>query len=262
MNIKTGLVILVAVCVGLVIALIATKKQGDDERKKAADAMFDFSNQLTTATANLDELRQVNLMLTNDLAASQQQTLSLSNSFAEASNTLTDTKSSLQSAQNQITNLNEHLTDLQAQNQLLDERANSLSNVIAGLDAQIDETQQKLAHSETNNTFLAAQLKQQMAQKAELERKFNDLNDVRSQVRKLREELLIARRLEWMRAGTDPATQAKGAQLLMQHTATTTSTTSTNAAASGRNSLFDLNVEIGSDGSVRVTPAATNAPAH
>ena len=257
MNIKTGMVILVAVCVGLVIALFATKKQGDDERKKNADAILDFSNQWTTAAANLDELRQVNLMLTNDLAASQQQILSLSNSFAEASNTLTDTKSSLQSAQNQITNLNEHLTDLQAQNQVLDERANSLSNVIAGLDAQIAETQQKLAHSETNNTFLAAQLKQQMAQKADLERKFNDLNDVRSQVRKLREELLIARRLEWMRAGTDPATQ--GAQLLMQHTV---ATTSTNTAAPGRNSLFDLNVEIGSDGSVRVTPAATNAPAH
>ena len=93
------------------------------------------------------------------------------------------------------------------QNQVLDERANSLSNIVAGLDAQIAETQQKLAHSETNNMFLAAQLKQQMAQRAELERKFNDLNDVRSQVRKLREELLIARRLEWMRAGTDPTAQ-------------------------------------------------------
>ena len=260
MNTKTGMVILVAVCVGLVIVLFATKKQGDEARKKDADAMLDFSNQLTIATANLDELRQVNLMLTNDLAASQQQILSLSNSFAEASNILADTTFSLQNAQNQITNLNERLTDLQAQNQVLDERANSLSNVVAGLDAQIAETQQKLAHSETNNTFLAAQLKQQMAQRAELERKFNDLNDVRSQVRKLREELLIARRLEWMRTGTDPTAQPKGAQLLMVHTAATNSTHA--AAVSRRNSLFDLNVEIGSDGSVQVTPAVTNAPAH
>src|SRR5271170_8200310 len=116
MNTRTAMVILVAVCVGLVIALFATKKQGDEARTKDADAMLDFSNQLTIATANLDELRQVNLMLTNDLATSQQQILSLSNSFAEASNTLTDTKSSLQSAQNQITHLDERLTDLQAQN--------------------------------------------------------------------------------------------------------------------------------------------------
>jgi chromosome segregation ATPase len=260
MNTKTGMVILVAVCVGLVIALFVAKKQGDEARKKDADAILDFSNQLTIATANLDELRQVNLMLTNDLAASQQQISSLSNSFTEASNILADTTSSLQNAQNQITNLNERLTDLQTQNQVLDERANSLSNVVAGLDAQITETQQKLAHSETNNTFLAAQLRQQIAQRAELERKFNDLNYVRSQVRKLREELLIARRLEWLRAGTDPMAQAKGAQLLMVHTAVTNSPHA--AAAPGRNSLFDLNVVIGSDGSVQVTPAGTNAPAH
>jgi dynactin complex subunit len=258
MNAKTGMVVLVAACAGLVIALFATKKHGDDEHKKDTDALLDFSNQLVTATANLDELRQVNLLLTNDLAASQQQILSLSNSSAETSNALTDTKSSLQSAQSQITNLNDRLTDLQAQNQVLDERANSLSNVIADLDAQIAETRQKLAHSETNNAFLDAQLKQQMTQKAELERKFNDLNEMRSQVRKLREELLIARRLEWMRAGTDPTAQAKGAQLLMQHLATATLTN--NATARGRNSLFDLNVEIGSDGSVKVSPAATNAP--
>ena len=96
--------------------------------------MLDFSNQLTTATANLDDLRQVNLMLTNDLATSRQAVLSLSNSFNETSNALNDTKSLLQNAQSQITNLNDHITDLQAQNQALDERANSLSNNLAQLE--------------------------------------------------------------------------------------------------------------------------------
>jgi DNA repair exonuclease SbcCD ATPase subunit len=258
MKIKTGVVILTVACVGLVIALLVLKKQADDEQKKDADAMLDFSNQLTTATANLDDLRQVNLMLTNDLATTRQAVLSLSNSFAETSNALNDTKSLLQNAQTQITNLNDHITDLQAQNQALDERANSLSNTLVSLDTQIAETQEKLAHSETNNAFLTAQLKEQMAQKAELEHKFNDLSDVRSQVRKLRDELLAARRLEWTRAGTDPTTQSKGAQLLMQHTP---AAPATNNAAPNRSSLFDLNVEIGSDGSVQVTPATTNVPA-
>ncbi|HEY3932695.1 MAG TPA: hypothetical protein VGM58_10045, partial [Verrucomicrobiae bacterium] len=68
MKTRTGIVILIVVCVGLVVALLLIKKQADDEQKKDADAMLDFSNQLTTATANLDDLRQVNLMLTNDLA--------------------------------------------------------------------------------------------------------------------------------------------------------------------------------------------------
>jgi DNA repair exonuclease SbcCD ATPase subunit len=261
MKIKTGIIILVVACVGLVIALLVLKKQADDEQKKDADAMLDFSNQLTTATANLDDLRQVNLMLTNDLATTRQQILSLSNSFNETSNALNDAKSLLQNAQSQITNLNDHITDLQAQNQALDERANSLSNTLASLNMQIAETQEKLAHSETNNAFLTAQLKEQMAQKAELEHKFNDLNDVRSQVRKLRDELLAARRLEWMRAGTDPTMQYKGAQLLMQHAPPAPAAPVANKAAPNRSSLFDLNVEIGSDGSVHVTPATTNAPA-
>jgi chromosome segregation ATPase len=262
MNTKTGVVILVAICAGLVIALFVTKKHGDDERKKDAAAMIDFSNQLTITTANLDELRQVNLMLTNDLAASQQQIVALSNSFAKASNLLADTASSLQSAQNQITNLNDRLTDLQTQNQALDERANSLSNVIANLDVQIAETKEKLAHSETNNTFLTVQLKEQMTRRAELERKFNDLNEMRAQVHKLRDELFTARRLEWMREGTDPADQAKGAQLLMQHTEVAASTNKSRPGPGRNNSLFDLNVEIGSDGSVNVTPATNSAPAH
>jgi chromosome segregation ATPase len=267
MKIKTGIIILVVACIGLVIALLVLEKQAANEQKKDADAMLDFSNQLTTATANLDDLRQVNLMLTNDLTMSRQALLSLSNSFSETSNALNDTKSLLQNAESQITNLNNHITDLQAQNQALDERANSLSNNLASLNAQIAETQEKLAHSETNNAFLTAQLKEQMAEKAELEHKFNDLNDVRSQVRKLREELLAARRLEWMREGTDPTTQTKGAELLMQHTPAASAASATKKAPE-KNSLFDLNVEIGSDGSVHVTPAtnsapgATNPPAH
>ncbi|HVU07271.1 MAG TPA: hypothetical protein VHG89_01865 [Verrucomicrobiae bacterium] len=257
---KTGLTILVAACVGLAIGLMVMKKQSDDARKKDADAIIDFSNQLTSANANLDELRQVNLTLTNDLAASQQQVSSLSNSLADASNALADTKSSLQSAQSQITSLNDHVADLESQNQELDQRANSLSNTIAGLNVQIAETRQKLSGSETNNSFLAAQLKQELAEREELERKFNDLNEVRAQVRKLHDDLIAARRLQWMQAGTDPMAQPRGGQLLMQHNAATAANPNA-PAKSGGNSLYDLNVVIGSDGSVQVTPK-TNAPAH
>jgi hypothetical protein len=161
----------------------------------------------------------------------------------------------------EITNLNEHIADLEAQNQVLDQRASSLSNTIATLDTQITFTQMKLAASETNNTFLDDELKQQVAQKAEMERKFNDLDEVRAQVRKLRDDLLAARRLEWMREGIDPNKQIKGGQLLMQRPPS-----ATNSPSAGGSSLYNLNVEVGSDGSVHVIPpltnssAATNAP--
>jgi chromosome segregation ATPase len=249
MKTKIGIIVLVAICAGLVIALIATKKSADDLRKKDADAILDFSNQLTTANASLDDLRQVNLMLTNDLANSRDALLTLSNNLMETSGELTDTKASLESAQDQITNLNTRIADLEAQNKVLDDRAAALTNTIASLDSQIADEQQKLATSETNNVFLAAELQKQMAQKAELEHKFNDLDEVRAQVRKLRDELFVARRLQWMNNGSNPSTQQKGAELLMQR------------PAPARPPHYDLNVEVGSDGSIHVIPPPTNSPA-
>src|SRR5271156_4281444 len=105
MKMKIGIIVLVAACVGLIIALVATKKESDDQRKKAADTILDFSNQLSTANIHIDDLSQVNLMLTNDLDASRQMALTLSNNLDETSGSLASTKTSLQGAMDQITNL-------------------------------------------------------------------------------------------------------------------------------------------------------------
>jgi chromosome segregation ATPase len=255
MKTKIGIVILTVICVGLLIALIATKKAADDQRKSDADHILQFSNDLVTASTSINDLNQVNLMLTNDLATSRQTLAEVSNNLAEASSALADTKASLQGAEDQITNLNSRITDLEAQNKTLDDRTTALASTIQTLDSQIAATQSQLATSETNNAFLTAELQKQMAQRAELEHKFNDLDTVRVQVKKLRDELFVTRRLQWMNAGTSPGTQPKGAQLLMQRT----TNTSTNTA---RSSQYDLNVEVGSDGSIHVVPPATNSPSH
>jgi chromosome segregation ATPase len=246
MKTQLGVVILVVVCVGLVVALVVGRKRADNQQKKAADTILDFSNQLTTANASLDELRQVNLMLTNDLDASRQTLTILSNQYVTTSASLSNTTAALKTAQDQI-------TDLEAQNRALDQQAARFTNTLANLSAQIAETQMKLVESETNNTFLESELKRQVAEKAELERKFNNLSQVRTQVRKLRDDLLIARRLQWMREGTDPAQQRKGAQVLMARGPVTNRIVGP--------AHYDLNVEVSSDGSVQVVPAMTNAPA-
>ena len=251
MKTKLGIVLLAVACGGLAIALFATKKTADERLKTDAYAILDFSNQLVAATANLDELRQVNLMLTNDLAGSRQEALTFSNQFTETSGTLASTKASLQSAQDQIASFNSQIAGLETRNQVLDQRAAALTNAIASLNAQIADTQQKLAGSETNKAFLEKELQRQTAAKAELESKFNNLSTVRAQVKKLKDDLLIARRLQWMREGSDLGSQQKGAQLLMQHM----------ASAPPQPPHYDLNVEVGSDGSIHVIPLPANAPA-
>jgi hypothetical protein len=263
MNKKIGIVVLIIACVGLAIALIVLKSQSDAQQTKNADTILEFSNQLDEANININDLHQTNLKLNSDIATNMLVLSVLSNQLDTASNALVSTTASLQDAQEQITNLNTRLSDLQAQNQVLDQRADSLSNTIASLDTQITMTQMKLAVSETNNVFLESELKRQVAEKTELEHKFNDLDEVRTQVKKLRDDLLVARRLAWMRAGFDPTKQIKGGQVLMQRSPAATN------AASAASQYNSLNVEVGSDGSVRVIPpltnsstAATNSPPH
>jgi hypothetical protein len=251
MKTRIGIAVLAAVCVGLLVALVITHRQTVDERKKDVDTILDFSNQWTIANSSLDELRQVNLMLTNDLETSRKAMLDFSNQFTEASDTLSNTEAAFQTAEEQITNLNSHITDLENQNRELDQRATELADTISNLTGQISVTEQKLAESETNNVFLAQELKRQLSEKAELERKFNTLSVVRAQVKKLREELAIARRVEWMREGVYDS--PKGAQLLMARPPAPN--------APPRPPHYDLNVEVGSDGSVHIIPALTNAPA-
>ena len=246
MKTQLGIVILVAVCVGMIVALVAEKKSADTQQKSASDTIFDFSNQLTTASASLDELRQVNLILTNDLDASRQTLTTLSNQYVVTSASLSNTTVALKTAQDQI-------AELETQNQELDQRVTEMTNTIDNLSTQIAETQMKLVETETNNTFLQDELKRQVAQRADLERKFNNLTQVRTQVRKLRDNLLVARRLQWMREGTDPGQQHKGAQLLMARGSVTNRIVGP--------AHYDLNVEVSSDGSVQVVPTMTNAPA-
>ena len=254
MKTKIGIIVLVVVCAGLVIALVAVKKSADDQRNTDALTIGEFSNEWAQVSYTNDELRQVNLTLNNDLETSREAALALSNNLADASNALSLSETSLQGATNQIADLNDRIKDLTTQNQVLDQNVNSLSNQITDLNSQITDTQRQLNDSKTNNAFLTAELQQQMADKADLERKFNDLTEVRNQVKKLRDELFVERRLQWMREGINPVNQPKGAELLVQQRPPPTN------MAPAHVPTYNLNVEVGSDGSVHVIPPLTNPP--
>ncbi|HVV70225.1 MAG TPA: hypothetical protein VHI52_01795, partial [Verrucomicrobiae bacterium] len=147
------------------------------------------------------------------------------------------------------------ISELESQNQALDKQSSDLSNQLTNLTTQITETQRKLAASEGDKAFLEKELKRLMAEKAELERQFNDLTVMKAQVAKLKRELSISRRLEWLREGLFARTEEKGAQKLLQNAGTK------EAAAKTPKPAYDLNVEVNSDGSVKVIPPASDHPA-
>ncbi|MCX8091378.1 MAG: hypothetical protein N3I86_10715 [Verrucomicrobiae bacterium] len=245
-----GVVILAVVCVALAIALASTKKLAREQQQRDAQTIHTLSNQLGDVTRQLEDQRQVNLELEKRIQTGKEEFANLTNRFTEIATTLAKTTESLQLTQEEVRKREARIAELESQNASLDARAAELSQQITNLTVQIEETKRKLAASEGDKAFLEKELKRLLAEKAELERQFNDLTVLRAQVAKLREELNIARRLEWIRKGLFAPDERKGAQLLMQPKPAPARSTNT----------YDLNVEVTADGSVRVIPPLTNAP--
>jgi chromosome segregation ATPase len=252
MKTMIGVIILAVLCLGLGIALLTTKKHAVEEQQKSTERIQYFSNEVVQTSGKLDEQKQVNLNLEKDVDARKQQLGDLTNKITEVSTTLAKTEESLKATKEEVTKRDTRISELEQQNQALDQRASDLSFAITNLTSQITETQGKLTRSEGDKAFLEKELKRLMAEKAELERQFNDLAVVRAQVAKLKEELNVSRRLEWIRKGLFAANEQKGAERLVQKAP---------LAAAPSTNHYDLNVEVNADGSVRVLAPTTNAPA-
>jgi chromosome segregation ATPase len=247
---------LLVIGLGLGVALVSVKRQAADEKKKDSTTILDLSNQVVKATENWQEQKNVNAQLDRDLDLAKktfEKALGdLTNNFTQVSVDLGKTEASLKASQEAIAKLEAKNAELETRNLALDKQALELTTAITNLTIQIADTQRKLVASEGDKAFLERELKRLQGEKADLERQFNDLTVLRAQVAKLKEDLVIAKRLEWARQGILANADQKGAQRLMQGlSASGKSTPRTNA---------DLNVEVKSDGSVRVIPPLTNAP--
>jgi chromosome segregation ATPase len=254
MKIKVIVVALAVVIAALLIALFATKKSSAEQHAADVSSLNDLSNQVVSVTLKYNDANQVNLVLSNSLDMNQQQLAQLSNSLASANAALAETKVTLADAQQQVTSLNTHISDLETQNKALDQRAVEMTNALVQLNELIADTQAKLATAQTNNAYLQVELQKQMAAKAEIEHRFNDLDALRTQVSKVKTDLFVARRMQLMK---NDLGGKKGAALLL-----TPNRPAPTATASAQPN-YGLNVEVGSDGSVRVIPpiSSTNAPA-
>ena len=253
--------VLVLVCAGLGIALIAIKRQAADQQNELAVTNGALSNNLVVANEQLGQEKQKYAELVTERDKQKKELedwagnySKLSSNLFEVSNNLAKTEVALKASQEETAKREAKIAELETQNQALDKQAVDLSTAITNLTSQIEETKRKLATSEGEKGFLEKELKHLMAEKAELERQFNDLAVLRAQVSKLKEELSVARRLEWIRQGLFAANDQKGAQKLMQGMAPS-------QASKTPKPVYDLNVEVTADGSVKVIPPLTNRPA-
>jgi len=259
---RIGVIVLalVLVCVGLGIALLSVKRQATEQQRDYSEKNGALSNNLVQTSDQLERQKQVNADLYADREKRTKEFEALTNKYVEAlgtlvqvSNNLAQTEVALKTSQEETAKRDAKIADLEAQNQALDKQAVDLNTAITNLTTQIEDTKRKLATSEGEKGFLEKELKRLMAEKAELERQFNDLAVLRAQVSKLKEELSVARRLEWIRQGLFASTDQRGAQKLMQATPM--------VQVKASKPTYDLNVEVSADGSVKVIPPLTNRAA-
>lgn len=259
---RIGLIVLGLLCVGLGITAITIRNSAVEQKRADTDSILGLSNKWVETSTKLEDQKQVNAVLEKDVDSRKQALIDLTNNFTTVSSNLAEitanlakTESSLKTSQEELAKRDAKIAELETQNQALDRQASELSTSITNLTLQIADTQHKLAASEGDKAFLQKELKRMMAEKAELERQFNDLTVLRAQVSKLKRELNIARRIEWIREGLFASTEQKGAQKLMQGLG------SLPGQAKPARPTYDLNVEVGADGSVKVIPPPDSHPA-
>jgi len=258
MKTRIGVLLLVLICLGLGVALVVTSKQASERAREDSVRIGTLSNYWIKTSAELEDQRNVAALLEKDLQKQRSALADLTNSYlqlagniAQVNANLAKTEASLKATEEEVKKRDQRIAALENQNVELDRKALDLSNAITNLTLQITETQRKLAASEGDKAYLEKELKRLLTEKAELERQFNDLTILRAQVVRLKEELSIARRIEWIRQGIFAGTDRKGAQALLEGP----------RPPQPRPAAPSLNVELTSEGDVKVVPPATNAPA-
>ena len=256
MNAKTFGIVLLLVALGLGAGWFMTSKQAAEERLTAANTIGSFSNKLVSTESLLAEQKTVNVKLSTNIVERESELLTFSNKWtsvtADLARTEAEAKAAAEKAKADIEQRNARITELEGQKDDLTKKMDGLNVQIGSLGDLIKETERKLAASEGDRELLQKELKRLLAEKADLERKFNDLAVLREQVRKLKEELNIANRLDFIRRGLY-GFDKKGAQLLNEGVRSP-GPRATNAVGA------QINAEVGSDGSAKVS-ATTNAPA-
>ncbi len=222
---KAAVIGALIVALGLGAALWVVSNNARKQQQDAQARLGSLSNEMVTVRGNLQEQQQVNLALSSNLTAT---TATYSNKLSDSEASLhaaqasldkaqADAKAAAEAAATEIAARDKKISDLETTNADLDKQSDELRASITNLESQIAATKEKLASSEGDRKFLLGELQRLVAAKADLEKKFNDVASLKTQLRKVRDELAQARRLDWMRRGLYAMDKEKGGERLMRH---------------------------------------------
>ena len=183
--------------------------------------------ELQRTSSELTEIRAQFKSLSEDLRAEK----------ARANAAVEETRTAL----SEVADRDVQIKDLGSERTELSQRVETLNRSVYDLETRIEDAENKLKASDGDREFLLTELKRLQTEKSGIEQQFNDLSILRAQLDKLRNELTISRRIEWIRRGIASNSNRKGAELLKSGFQTPVTRTN-----------YNLNVEINQSGSVKI----------
>ena len=232
---------------------IETQKEEIVKHKGTIDTLTQEKNTLTQEKAKLTtDLTKANEVIT----VTENRLLKLKDDFdvqkSEHDAFLEKTAQELAAKDETIKALNDDLAAAKNKHRDYDTQIDDLNSQIVSKDQEIDAIQRRLEASDADREFLLKQRDKLIAEKAELEKQFQDIAVLREKVLKLQGELMASRKLEWIRRGLYGGARQKGGSKLMSM--------SRRKPKEETPSTADLNVEIRHDGTVKIAPNTTNSP--
>ncbi len=206
--------------------------------------------ELTSEKTNLEtELKSANTKVatTQDRLLKVEKELNLN--LSEYASFQKQAAEALAAKDEKIMALNNDLEAAQNKNKDYDSQIKTLNTQIVSKDEEITAIERRLEASEADREYLLKQRDKLIAEKAELEKQFQDIAVLRQKVLKLQGELMASKKLEWIRRGLYGSARKKGGAKLMSMSERT--------PKKETNTKTDLNVEIKSDGTVKIAPSIT-----
>jgi len=238
---KAAIVFLILASLVLGVGLIVRHKNAEEMKRQDEEKIADLNKKVEDTKMKLDEQEKMSMYLQTNLVLSTEELSRTSNNATKLAADLERTQKQMQAekeaAKAEIERRDAQIAQLTTETNAMTQKMDDLTANINKLGSLIKDTERKLLASEGDREFLLKELKRLQVEKADLERQFNDLSALRTQVAKLKEELSISRRLEWLRMGIYGQQDKKGAERLMA-----------GAAPAAKTNGFNLNVELKQDG--------------
>lgn len=212
-----------------------------------APQITSLSNQVAEVSSDAAAAKQRNTELEQRLTATTSDLLSYSNQLFVAQAGLVEARDAAakaaREAEQELQRREARIAELEVTNKNLDQQAQAASEAIHDLETRIGETERQLGAAQGDRDLLMRELQRLQTEKAELERRFNDLVVLRAQMQRVRQDLAADAERDALRARLYRARHLKGAELLMR---------GFDRTGGEESPAVDMEVEIHRDGSSRI----------